>query len=87
VTFNILDNDPDDSTRPDHATWGVQAVVSYAPLTGGPPQRQFSNPSLVGIQDDPVPEPSAWSLMILGSGVLAGALRHRRSAHAAGLYP
>ena len=68
-----------DFTGLSSVTFGAMTtqVNEYGPYSGwiGYDNINFSSPGEIG---EPIPEPAAWSLMILGFGALGGLLRGRR---------
>jgi len=86
AVFNVGDADPFDTRDPtnDYGRWAAGIGFGWAVSTGpGMTQSGVADAfSFVRVTDQPVPEPRAWALMLLGLG-LAGAHMRRRKGVAA----
>nr|MEA2798942.1 hypothetical protein [Phenylobacterium sp.] len=78
VSYLILDGDPfDNDKKVDSAKWiaGIDATWMYKDDTEA---HSATSRTFVTIKDDPVPEPSTWSMMLAGFAGVGGALRYAR---------
>jgi|GEM_PF-6220607 len=79
-TFLALDGDPFDEHKVvDSAVWLAGISITWR-FRGQTATHNDVNGALVTIKDDPVPEPGAWALMLIGFAGLGVALRVRRGA-------
>ncbi len=63
-------------------TTSMMETGSFQALTNNQGQNIFGTPFRVRSDLDPVPEPAAWAMMILGFGVAGAALRRQRARFA-----
>jgi hypothetical protein len=76
--YRILDGDPfdEEDQKVDESNWTAGIIVKWDFLDGDTHfDAKFTT---VTIKDDPVPEPSAWTMMLAGFAALGAALRYSR---------